>query len=253
MDEQTKYERIESYLAGTMPPAERLRFEQALASDSSLAEEAELHKQLQDSLRGEKIHDFRAALQTVDRAWENPAGKPNRSQRLNRILGPALALAAALALLLVAWPFFAPDDRPDASEQVFAEYFEPYQMVLNQRSANEGAARAELLNLAITQYAEGRFAEAATAFQQLAQSEPSNIAFQFYQALALLASGQAGEAIPVLQAVLDRPGHLFSEQSRWYLALAHLKIGQEAEAKRLLEGIAPGQFRYAQSRMLLGE
>jgi tetratricopeptide (TPR) repeat protein len=252
MDEQTKYERIESYLAGTMVPAERLQFEQELTADSSLADELELHRQLQGSLRGEKIHEFRAVLQAVDKQWQKPAGKPNRSQRLRLLFRPALAVAAAVALLLIAWQLFSPNGRPDASEQLFAAYFEPYQMVLNQRSAAELPERAGLLNTAIKQYAEGQFADAAIAFRQLEQSEPGNIAFQFYQALALLASGQADEAIPILENVLARSGHLFSEQCRWYLALAHLKRGQEAEAKQLLDSIGPGQFRYAQSRELLG-
>jgi tetratricopeptide (TPR) repeat protein len=252
MDEQTKYERIESYLAGTMAPVERLQFEQELAADSSLANEVELHEQLQSSLRGEKIHKFRAALQAVDTHWQNPAGKPARNRRLRRLFRPALAVAAAVALLLIAWQLFSPHGRPDVSAQQFAAYFEPYQMVLSQRSAAELPERAALLNLAIKQYAEGQFAEAAIAFRQLEQGEPGNIAFRFYRALALLASGQADEAIPVFETVLARSGHLFSEQSRWYLALAYLKTGQEAEAKRLLEGIGPGQFRYAQSRELLG-
>ncbi len=251
MDKQLFYERIESYLDGSMAVSARLAFEQEMSSDAELAKEVALHRQIHSSLQGEKIHAFRKVLQVVDAQWSYPGPKTQHSGRLLPLLRPVMAIAASLAILFMAWQFLIRNDHSDSGQRAFETYFEPYPMILHQRSASEEQDSAALLNKAIQDYAEGRFAEAALSFQQLEQAEPDHIVYSFYRALALLSSGQADQAIPILDNITARPGHLFSEQGRWYLALALWETGRETEAREMLEGIRQHEFRYSQSRELL--
>jgi hypothetical protein len=62
--------------------------------------------------------------------------------------------------------------------------------------------------------------------------------------MSAMANKDIGSAKPILQTLTDRSGHSYQSQSRWYLALVHLKEGNEEAARPLLEELAgkPGKF-----------
>ncbi|MBI1223830.1 MAG: hypothetical protein GC192_01220 [Bacteroidetes bacterium] len=246
MDNNAKYDLIENYIANDMTPVEREQFEQ----DAELMEATKLHEALAETLKGEKIHAFRNALNAVDSQWENPAKTKPSAKFIPLKIKRLLAVAASVALLVLAWHFF----HPASPQTLFSDNFQPYQMVLNQRSVGEGSAeKTALENTAIKRYAANDFANAAISFRQLMATEPDNIAYQFYYAMSLLGSGEANNAIPVFEKIMDTPGHLFMEQSRWYLSLAYLKNGEKEAAISSFKFIQAGQYNFTEKEQLLQE
>jgi len=252
MDKKEKYELIEKYLASEMPDGQRRAFEEQLSKDKALFDEVKLHKDLANRLEGEKLHKFLAALHEADANWQlSPKEKKSILISMNARI--VLAIAASLAIIIFTWQIFFVSGGDPAAKQLFSEFYEPYQMVLSQRSEADTAGHATLLNLAVQDYASGNFSSAADAFQQLSKFEPENISYTFYYALSLLGSNKGSEAIEILEEVLQTKGHLFTEQSRWYLALAYILADDEEKALDLLKAIKPGEFHYAESREIISE
>ncbi len=252
MDDLTKYELIENYLTNEMSDKERQQFEEQLATDMELKEELKLHKQMADVLKGEKIHQFRSVLKNVDNEWKKPAKKKDEGKVVRMNFRRVLAIAASLALLIFAWQFFFSDSNELNGGKLFSDHFEPYQMILNQRSVgDETPEKTVLLNTGIKQYAAGEFAASSIAFRQLMNADPSNISFQFYYALSLLGNNEPNIAIPVFEKIINMEGHLFLEQSRWYLGLAYLQNNEKEKAANILKEIEEGKFKFNKCEEIL--
>lgn len=249
MDHFEKYELIESYLANEMPEEQRRAFEQQLSDDKELPDEIKLHKELSVLLNDERLGRFLDAVHETDKNWP----KEKRISTITMYARIALSVAASLIIIIFAWQFYFSAGADPADGHLFATYFEPYQMLLSQRSADDPTGQAALFNKAVSDYADGNFSSAAAAFRQLGDIEQDNISFKFYYALSLMGSDNAKETIEILAEILNTEGHLFAEQSRWYLALANVLAGDEAKAIELLQTIEPGEFHYNESRELLAE
>lgn len=98
------YERIEAYLAGTLPEEERARLEQEIASDPALAEEVALHRSLDNMLSDREKMSFRRKLDEVGQAYAQPPSSGSRW------LWPALILVAVVAVS--GWFLLRPSSEP---------------------------------------------------------------------------------------------------------------------------------------------
>ena len=159
------------------------------------------------------------------------------------------SVAAAILLLFFAYQFFSKENI--SNEYLFADNFEPYQMVLNQRSGTDESANQIILNEAIKAYENKDFEKAVYSFQNLSNQEPSIIAYPFYKALAHMGAKNPAVAIPILTKIVDTPDHLFKEQSRWYLALANLQDGDRIAALKQFQMIQEGQFKFNEAKKIL--
>lgn len=250
MTSEEKFNQIEMYLSGTLTEQERAAFEQKLARDQTFRQEVELHRQVAETLKGEKVHQLRRVLETVDKNWKEDQGNKENQFRLLSIRS-LIAVAATVLLLVFAYQLFVPESS--SSEELFAEYFEPYQMVLTQRSLSADSTMNITLNTAIRNYQDSQFKAAATAFQQLQTQYPENKAFTFYLGLAQLSAGNSDSSINAFSTLLADPTHLFVEQCRWYLALAYLQQGNNGLAATQLQAITSGTFKYEAAQALLEE
>ncbi|MEM9823469.1 MAG: hypothetical protein AAF985_20465, partial [Bacteroidota bacterium] len=217
MKEAEKYEKIERYLNGQMSDAEMERFEQSMGKDAALRNDVQLHRDLAQTLKGDQVHRLRATLKEVDQKWTHAPAKKEGKVRLLRPI-TWLAIAATMALLVVSYFVFQPA-RP-SHQDLFAENFAPYPMVLNQRS---GTPVDSILQAAIDAYERGSFVEATQQFQRLQDLDSNNFVYRFYQGLSFLANQEAGKAISILIPLVNGKSKL-KEQSQWYLALAYLQI-----------------------------
>ena len=220
MNLEEKYTLIEKYLAEEMQGEELKEFEIQLQSDPELKEELNLHRQVAETLKGEKIHQLRNVLNDVEKNWEAPT-KKDSTKIVKFNFRKVLTIAAAVTLLIIGYQWFTNINL--SSEELYAANFETYPMLLNQRSVDENTANLESYNNAITFYSKGQNQEALVAFEELIQVQPDNITYQFYQANLLLSEKKSGEAIPIFQKILAGDHPLFEEQARWYLALAFLQ------------------------------
>ena len=125
-------------------------------------------------------------------------------------------------------------------------------MVLNQRSITANSSlNANLLLEAVSTYEQKKFVEAASAFQKLQVENPDVIAFQFYRALSELSLKNTDTAVSILKEISKKTGHLFIEQSQWYLALAYLQKGERIKAKNQFQTIPVGAYQYEAAKKIL--
>lgn len=252
MDNVRKYEIIESYLANEMPEEQKRTFEEQLSKDNELLKEIALHRELADLLGNEHLHKFLNKVHETDASWRL-SSKEKKNPIINMNAKFILTIAASLAIIIFTWQYFIVTEDNPASRNLFSEYFEPYPMVLSQRSEADTAGHAALINQAVQEYANGNYSSAANAFHQLMDIHAENISYRFYIGLSLLGSNKGSEAIEILEEMLQTKGHLFTEQSRWYLALAYISAGDKEKAIELLNAIKPGEFHYAKSRLIISE
>lgn len=251
MDEQT-FEIMEKYVANKLAPAEKARFEQKMEQNPELKAEVELHRKLMKSVETEgvrqmleQIHQQQLAASatgSVADRQETPVVrfKPAR-QRL------ALAAAATVALLLVAgwWAFSLQQSRPEA---LYADYFAP----ANGLPTTLGVADDPLFAEGMVSYKLGEYPEALAAWQPLLAQATANDTLSYFAGVALLASQQPQKAESYLRQVARTGQSAYAGPARWYLGLALLLNGQQAEAREVLSELLATENPYREkSRELL--
>lgn len=245
MNQAERYDQIERYLANKMAAQERSIFEKKLNTDKELRAELNLHNELGEVVKGEGFHKLRAVLKNTDAHWQAPNSTPS-AKIIQHSFWKKIALVAAVAVLgLFLWQLL-PYNTPD---ELFATHFEPYPMVLTQRSAPTDATG--MLNNAITAYAEKDFAKAAAAFQELLTTNPNQPIYQLYSCVSELGLGQNDIAIPCFKNLQNIPN--LQEQATWYLALSFLQKEDVASAKLAFESIQQGQYKFSESQSLLSQ
>ncbi len=259
MDQEKHFDEIEAYLAGQQSTTEKAAFEKRMTTDAKLRSAVDLHRQAAASLGDPALLELAQKLKQVDENWEMPSetaatlssdsAAPNTPPSRVRLLRPLLAVAASIALLIAFFQWF-PRNSPSSPEQLFAQHFDAYPMVLNQRSALDTLAQAQLSNRAIQAYLQEDYQKAAATFQELQTLEEQPL-YRFYEAVALLGLGKAEQSITLLEKVLLQGDDLLVQQARWYLALAWLKQGQGEKAREILAGIKEGDYQWAAAQQVL--
>jgi len=247
MNSEEKYTLIEKYLSKELEGEALENFEAQLQRDSALKKELALHRQLSESLKGEKVHELRNVLNEVNKDWEAPATTSDTAKMVKFNFRKILSTAAAVALLLIAYHWFFNNNL--SNQELYASNFEPYVMVLDQRSAN--ASEAAPLDEAIALYHNKDFGTSADTFEKLLAEDRENMIYTFYVANARLANQETDQAIALFNKIIKANDLSFVEQSRWYLALAYLQKEDKENAKSFLEKIQEGQFKYKAAQEIL--
>lgn len=252
MTSEKKYQLIERFLSGIMTDQEKQGFEKQLEEDPSLQQELDLHRQIETTLKGEKVHQLRDVLKKVDKNWQAPEA-PKEAIVKTFNFKKILSIAAAVLVLLVAYQFFS-TTKNASSEALFADNFQTYKMVLNQRTLSDtdnNSFDAKLINQGISAYEEKNFALAAATFQKLQEQHNNIVAFQFYRASSELSLENTDIAIRLLEEISSKSGHLFVEQTQWYLALAYLQKEENEKARLQLQAIPKGAYQYDAAQKIL--
>ena len=233
--DRKSFEAIEAYVLGTMPGDERIRFEEVLATDAALRAEMELQR---DNIRAVELGGMSRMLRSIA-ADEAAVGAKSGGWKAY------LKYAAVIALLFTTALWWL--SREPVHERLFAEHFvaDPGLPV------TMGANNAHAFNDAMVAYKLGDYMEASGKWSALLQQDPTNDTLRFYLASALLASGDADQAIPLFKGASERAGSAFSDRTRWYLFLAYLRAGRVAEAKAL--GLETDPVHGARVRAIISE
>jgi|SRR5690606_14010407 hypothetical protein len=209
----TRFETIESYLLGTMPAAERTRFEADMAHDPALQAEVQLQR---ENMLAVELGGLRASMRSLmDHA--RPA-----APRWSTLLGYAAAIALLVGAVL--WTM----GRKDPHERLFAEHFVPdpgLPVPMSVPAVRSGITSDPIFHDAMVAYKLGEHAEARTKWTSLLALAPTNDTLRYYIASATLAEGRPHEALPLLRAVAADSTSAFQDKARWYLFLTHLRNG----------------------------
>ena len=223
-------ERIQLYLSGNMPKADQLAFEQEIDNKPSLRDAVQ-----EAALAKWTVHAYanQEEMKALNELYDDNA---RQAKVVDLLSYRWMAVAAAVALLLVAYFLFKPAPVKNM-EQIIAAYYEvpasPDIMAIDTEEALRKADKAfndEDWQAAIDAY--GQIHEDSISSFQL-----SRIAL--FKGISHLELGNWEDAENSLNAAEQHP-----EQSQWYLALLSLKRGDQEKAKERLEAIRSNTDHY---------
>lgn len=227
MTGEKDFELLESYILGTLPEEEAVVVRRRLSEEPEL--DALFHdlKILVTAVRHESRESISRELKEIESRVQPASG--------SRTLW-TIGIAASVVLLVSLVFYFV--DRPVSNDELFAANFTPYTNIVDPASRGPEDEQA----LAFRYYDEGNYEAAASEFNKLPKTDAD---IRFYLGNSLLASNQASEAIDHFKFTLQQG--VFQGQSRWYLALCYLKLGDDENAIYYLEIISTGNSNYAEA------
>lgn len=262
MENEQLYEQIEKYLMDEMSEQERSIFESEIQKNDALKQEVQIHQELANAVSDPEIHQLRETLKKVDSNWkmETVAETGTKTSKIDEIPSKNkvrnlnfrrfTAIAASLLLFVLLRQFIPMMNAPN-STQLFSENYEPYRMVLTERSNIELQNDNDLkINEAVNLYQSKQYPKAALAFEELHSNNPSNEAFQLYAAISNISSQQSEKAIQQLEKLIKNAGPLYIQQTRWYLAMAYLQADRQEKAKTVFDEIKEGDWKFKEKRLI---
>ena len=217
-------ELIEKKIDGTLSSEEEERFEHLLRVDPGFAEAYAAQRSMIDLFRQ---HQKEALHQRLEAGYQ--AYQRRRTTR-RYYFG-----AATVVLILIAvggwWAW------PGSSERLFTTYYHPYEVVIARGSAAEHSA--------IIYYSQGQYTEALPLLEALQQTDENPDYWTLLRGNVYLQVDSTAQAIAQFEQLLTSSNPTYQQYARWYAALGHLKAGDIATARRILQPIAsqPGLFQ----------
>lgn len=164
-------------------------------------------------------------------------------------ISPVWMYAAAAVVLLIGVYFVFRAFQPVSDEQLFAEYFTPYQNLLTMKGENNS-----MVEFALNYYDLKIWDSAVIFFEKISETYKDIQAIRFYEANALLALGKTSEAEKLLLSIIVSNDARFKIQANWYLALAMIKSGKNDGAIEILRTLQTDKGIYGSIAMdLLNE
>ncbi|MCS4435755.1 tetratricopeptide repeat protein [Aquiflexum gelatinilyticum] len=223
---QQEFERIESYILGLMTEEEKLSFESELKIDQNLKTRYEDIKVLLQEVELASLKDsmevFHAELKS-----STPVGPINSKKPFT---WKPLAVAASLLFLLAItlWVFLG---NTNENEKLFTAYYQPDPGMVTAMGTNSNYE----FDRGMVDYKTGDYQAAITRWEKLLAQKPHNDTLNYFLGSALLAVGDDKLALPFLQKTLETESGIFLKEASWYLGLAYLKSGNNAEALKYLQ------------------
>ncbi|MEM7574445.1 MAG: hypothetical protein AAF433_16195 [Bacteroidota bacterium] len=195
-------------------------------------EEDRLEEAAKAAISTEGRQQLRLRMEQLEKDWQK-SQSPTRPVALWRRPQAWLLAAAVVLFVILGWRQLISLEQP---QDLFAQYFEPYRSPTITRGE---AVNQEDWQSAVGAYQAADYARAITGFQAAKLREDSlGYLLDFYLANSYLAQTppQTDLAIEALTTVLNGD-HLYREQARWLLALAHLAAEGTIESSQLLNQI----------------
>lgn len=255
MDIQNK---IEQYLQGQMTEAEKSDFEKDLADNDLLREQLELQKEIINQIKSRSFVNAQLAMARVE--GENDSNKleqeiatqiRNRGfvdQQINAAKGEVkkgrtvqlVRIALSVAALFLGAILIHGIWQNSQMEKLYAGNFEVYENDLTGTGTFRGTTNQTgldtLINLALIEYERKNFVEAEKQFSHILTLDTKNYVLRFYLGVCQLANHKTSEAIATFEKLYQQPKEFaYYEETRWYLALANLKIHKKSAAKNYLK------------------
>lgn len=237
MDEMN-FDRIEDFLDGDLTENQLKEFEKDLLEDLDLQMELDLHTEVNEAIMEQDVMDLRSKLETI----ETP---PNPAQnRKLKFLTKWNITAAALALVIGLGSLMYILNNPStySNDKVFSNYYKPYNVVVNTRSAD--IMIDNLLVTALKSYETKDYRTALTLFKQILDKDSTNITGNFYSGISNIEINEYSKANENFTRVLEYKNNLFIEQSEWYLGFCYLMTNEKEKALKQFHVIAQGNSFY---------
>lgn len=223
-------EQIESYLEGKLSEEERRDFEKRLAADASLKKEVDVYRKLIKGIESAGTSNFLSKMND----WEQEIsgmeiGKPQQKNPWK-----LYAIAALIIMFVMPFGYLIIQNANSSSDEIFAEYFEPYEDLISERDAG---VEPELVR-GMEHYNSKEFGQAIKQFTSYLNNSPDDLEVQLYLAIAFLANDEPHFAEKGFTNLMAFPDNLFYPQVQWYYTMCKLKLGKNGELKKLVNEIS---------------
>lgn len=246
MSSNHKYtdELLIDYVEGLLTVEQRHRVE-------SILEQDEFARSMVDGIRlwFEKNGPDREALE----AWLNeemPAQMGDSTKISEAKVVPIkkyIFWAAAAVILLALVPVWFAVQSPDYNELMAQYSAQIYEYPHAVRDSAEESKEAFI------KYDAGEYSEAAGLFDEMSRDNPNDELATFMLGMSLF-NAQKYSASATTLFMLTTGESRFSQQARWYYALASLNAGNLNEGIKALEAVADrGAYRFEEAELLLSE
>ncbi|MEL6986990.1 MAG: tetratricopeptide repeat protein [Bacteroidota bacterium] len=244
MTTEEKYILIEKHLDKSLSEEEQVIFDK-LMLDPEFKKEIALHQGIESTLEDDQLLKVQAAIDQANRTWQQPTQQLSEAKITPlKSIYKFIGAVAAVGLIFFAYFLISKTSSPD---QLYSQHFRNHPIVMSQRSGDNEIT----VQNAINQYQAENFEEAAKLFEFARQANPNQLAYSFYEAISKMNNGAFQEAISLLKPLTQRPKHVFSDASLWYLGLAHLKLGNSKESISALQNINSASPYFNESSALL--
>ena len=227
MDETARNKRIDDFLLDRLSEQDRIAFLDKIKSDKDLKEEVEIRKAMIEQV--ETMGDLKLKEKILGIQKKVEGTKKNIVRR--RFLVVLSTVAAAVLLLFLAYQWF--DPKVD-SQELYAQYYQAYELPFGSRSASEDKRIVEAGGL----YQNGEYAKALPLLQNLETQGLGDDRITLAIAICQLEMNDNESAVATLRQASAKRGFLYKDQAKWYMALALLKFDQMEECSRILQSIA---------------
>lgn len=237
MDEM-KFDRIEDFLDGELTNDQLQEFEKELLDDPDLQMDLDFHKEVNEAIMETDIMDLRNKLEAIDIPPTETEKRKRQYLSKWNIVAASLALIIGLGSLV-----YLLDGKPSYSnEQIYSNYYKPYNIVNNTRSSD--AMIDNLLVDALRSYESKDYRTALSLFKQILDKDSTNITGNFYSGISNLEINEYSKANKNFTRVLRHKNNLFIEQSEWYLGFCYLMTNEREKAIKQFHIIAKGNSFY---------
>lgn len=228
--EEADIDLIERHIKRELSPSELKAFDRRVAADLKFAEKVDDYVAIINGLRNADSFALSEEVESWEKELRDEAGAPRVA-----VLRPWVKymMAAAVAAILITTLLFVNRPVNDDPQQLFSEYFVPYEDLLSVRQDGDGS---EALSIAMAKYNEKEYGEAIPEFERYLEKDPQNNEVLFYLGISYLGENKASDAMMVFKELETHAGS-YSDHVGWYLALADLLDGNIPSAKARLENI----------------
>ncbi|MEX0290269.1 MAG: tetratricopeptide repeat protein [Flavobacteriaceae bacterium] len=218
-------ELISKYFLDELSPEELEQFHALLENDPEFKEQFTFEEDLRKVIAFDEKRALKEKLAHLEE--ELPPLTTSR-----RPLWKRLSIAASILVLLGLGYFVFKPDTPDMNK-LYASNFEIYPNTVYTITRSDTINSVE--RKAFVAYESGDFKAAIPLFEQM-KAEGEKAYLDFYLAQSYLKTERTTEAVTHFQKNLET-NEIFVPESRWYLALAYLNLGEGEKAKEMLKSL----------------
>ncbi len=239
---QQLFDKIEAYLARTLPLEEREAFEKEMDENPELQLEVEKHRELHAVFADEDTMAFKQQLIEISRSIrEEEAAAASTFKTTSRFLKIAASIALIIGIGSAIWYTYTIQDQ---NNDLYAAYYSRYPV----EDVTRGDKDNVLKNI-LKDYASGAYKNVIDSLENSNLKE-SNQRLKIYLGNSYLQTENPKDAITQFASIT--PSSRYYEIAQWYLSLAHLKKNQPKQSIKTLKNIIEfnGSYKRKAERLL---
>lgn len=230
-----KYDLIESYLSGDMEPQDTSVFESLMNQDEELSVDVNLVRELHD------FREFSAQEEALKTSLQNIHSNSKEKSPVGVLKYIAIFSVLAIGLFFLFKSFSAGQNDIDYGPMAMIE---PLEIVT--KTDNDFKDLHEMQNL----YNSGQYKSAYPYILSYLQENPADLDVHLAKGITLMEMDKYSDAHNVFETIGALKPRV--QKYKWYMAINHLKQGDQAKAISILESIKKNQtYNYEQATSLL--